>query len=70
MTNYTQAAQRGARVRLSDGEVVAIDYVPAGQDGWIDPVIITWCDHDDYMTWDLTGTALGHDADIVEVVND
>jgi hypothetical protein len=68
MTDYTEAALRGATVRLNDGEVVVIGYVRAGEDGWIDPVIISWCDHDDYMTWDLAGTALGHGADIVEIV--
>jgi hypothetical protein len=68
MTNYTEAAQSGATVLLSDGTTVRLAFNPAGTNGWIDPVIISWTDHDDYLTWNTDGRALGHDAHIVDIV--
>jgi len=68
MTDYTEAARREATVRLSDGDIVDIYFNPAGTNGWLEDVIISWTDHDDYLTWDTGGRALGHDANIVEVI--
>lgn len=34
MTEYTQAAQNGENVRMTDGSVVMLHFNPAGQNGW------------------------------------
>ena len=68
MTDYTQAAQNKATVLLADGSTCAIHYVPAGRDGWIDPVIRAYDYNDVTMYWNTDGTALcADDADILEV---
>jgi hypothetical protein len=68
MTDYTEAARRQEVVRLSDGSEWTIHLIPAGVDGWIDTVICAygWSDND--LLWDTDGRALGHDADIAEIV--
>jgi uncharacterized protein YfiM (DUF2279 family) len=68
MTDFTDAARRQEVVRLSDGSEWTIHLIPAGCDGWIDSVICAygWTDND--LFWDLNGNALGHDANIVEIV--
>lgn len=63
-------AKAGATVRLSDGDIADISFNPAGTNGWLEDVIVSWTDHDDYLTWDTSGRALGHDADIVEIIKD
>jgi hypothetical protein len=70
MADYTDAALRGATVRLNDGEVVVISYVPAGEEGWLDPVIRAWDIYGDALHWELDGSDLGgNDAvDIVEIL--
>ena len=68
MFDYTEAAQNNARVRLTDGEIYEIEYVPSGVDGWKVPVIRAWDIHDDPLHWDLNGTGLGHSDHIVEVM--
>ena len=70
MTDYTEAAMNEATVRLADGSEWSIHYVPAGTDGWNDPVIRAYDYGDDVMYWDTDGWALSADADIVEIVND
>jgi hypothetical protein len=68
MTDFTEAALNEATVRCSDGSEWFISLVPAGEDGWIDPVI---CGHDlggVYIHWDVNGRALcAGDTDIVEI---
>lgn len=68
MTNYTQAALNEATVLCSDGSEWTVHFVPAGTDGWNVPVIRAY-DYTDYaMYWDIDGTAISADADIVEIV--
>lgn len=68
MSDYTDAARREATVLVSDGTVVDTSFNPAGTNGWLEDVIVSWTDHDHYLTWDTQGRALGHEADIVEIV--
>jgi len=69
MTDYTEAAQGESIVRCSDNSIWFATFVPAGTDGWIEPVI---CGHDYIDTcvyWSVNGRALcAGDPDIVEVV--
>jgi len=69
MTDYTEAARRNANVRCSDGSEWFVDYIPAGRDGWIEPVICGHYYNGVYMHWDANGRALcAGDPDIVEIV--
>lgn len=69
MTDYTKAARDEATVRLADGSEWCIHFVPAGTDGWNCPVIraYDWTDYDAQI-WNVDGTAISADADIVEIV--
>ncbi len=69
MGDYTDAARRQEVVRLSDGSEWTIHLIPAGVDGWLDPVICAYGWADNNLFWDMDGRAIGHDADIVEIVN-
>jgi hypothetical protein len=40
MTDYAEAAMNEATVRCSDGSEWFINYIPAGREGWVVPVII------------------------------
>jgi hypothetical protein len=68
MTDYTEAALRESTVRCSDNSEWFVTYVPAGQDGWLVPVIRAYDYNDDTIHWNTDGTALSADADIVEVL--
>ena len=68
MTDYTDAARNKDHVRLTDCSELNIYYIPAGVDGWNIPVICAYDHHDDCLFWDMNGIALGHDANIIEIV--
>lgn len=68
MTDYAEAALREATVRLSDGSEWTIHFVPAGTDGWNVPVIRAYDYIDDTQIWNVDGTAISADANIVEIV--
>jgi hypothetical protein len=68
MTDYTEAAQREALVRLADGSEWFVTYIPAGTDGWLDAIICGYDYTGEYQYWNINGTALSADADIVEIV--
>lgn len=69
MTDYTDAAQNEATVRLADGSTVDILFNPAGVDGWLVDVIYAYDGSDDgVMTWDIDGTGHAGVPDIVEVL--
>ena len=68
MTDYTEAARDEATVRLADGSEWCIHFVPAGTDGWNCPVIRAYDYTDDTQIWNVDGTAISADADIVEIV--
>lgn len=68
MFDYTTTALNEATVRLSDGSEWSIHYVPAGTDGWNEPVIRAYDYGDEVLYWDTDGYALSADSDIVEIV--
>ena len=68
MTNFTQAAQNGATVRLSDGSAVILRFNPAGVDGWQDAVIYAYDHYDDMLFWNIDGIAIGHTENILEIL--
>jgi hypothetical protein len=68
MTDYTEAARNEATVRLADGSEWSIHFVPAGVDGWNIPVIRAYDHNDDTQIWNVDGTVISADADIVEVI--
>lgn len=55
---------------LRDGTVVRPIAIPAGQDGWLDSVIIAFDEYDDQMVWNEDGTSMeSSDLDIVALRN-
>ena len=69
MTDYTDAAQREATVRLADGSTADILFNPAGVDGWLVDVIYAYDGGgDSVLTWDVDGTGHAGIPNIVEVL--
>lgn len=68
MTDYSDAARNGATAITSDGSFYNIRLNRAGNEGWLADVIYAYDHNDDMYFWDLNGRALGHDNDIVGIV--
>lgn len=68
MTDYTEAALRESTVRCSDDSEWGVTFVPAGEDGWLVPVIRGYDYIGEAVYWNTDGTRLCADADIVEVL--
>ena len=70
MTNFSRAALNGCLARLLNEDMVNIHFNPAGENGWMEDVLIGFDNHEVGLAWSIEGVSLDGDMDynIVEIL--
>lgn len=55
-------------VELADGVVIDVTFNPAGQNGWLKDVFVSWIDHDEQLVWQADGTSLDAETPDIQIV--
>ncbi len=69
MTDFFQAALNGCQAKLANGDVVNVHFNPAGENGWIEGVLVGY---DNGLAWSVEGMSLDGDLDydIMQIISE